>query len=145
MTRAIIAAVLCAAGTAACGRGAEDVAAPIVQTGCLTGSNGEFALTTLESGAEAQPRATTETFQLVGNEDELRQHVGKQVRIAGEAEPPSIVEARETSPPEPTATSGEGEPKPQVSTQAQTRLEVSRLRVTSVTPTGDTCEEQTTQ
>ena len=143
MTRSIIVGAVCLFAVAAC-RGAEEVPEPIIQTGCLTGSEGQFVLTDLEPGnTETQPSATTETYQLVGNVDELRQHVGKQVRVTGEAEQADVVEARESTPPTPTATTGDG--KPQVSTQSQTRVEVSRLRVSSVTPTGDDCAEQVVQ
>lgn len=142
MTRAIIAVALCAIGVAGCGRSRDDVPEPVEQTGCLTGSEGQFVLTDLEGTAEGQPSATTETFALIGDDAELGQYVGKQVRVTGEAQPPSVAEARQVTPPEPAATSGEGEPQPQVSTQERTRVEVSRLRVASVTPTGDDCSEQ---
>ena len=145
MKRAIIAGAACVLVAAGC-RTAEDVPAPVVQTGCLTGSEGQFVLTDLDpAGAEGQPTGTTETYQLLGNDEELRQHVGTQVRVTGEAVPPAVVETRQSTPPappEPTATTGEGEPRPQVSTQSQTRVEVSRLRVSSVTPTGDECGER---
>jgi hypothetical protein len=126
-----------------------DVPAPIVETGCLTGSEGKYVLTDLEPGGGGRPRAATETYQLVGNDSELQQHVGKRVRISGEAEPAEVAEAREVTPPAPpaTGTGGRANPPaaagaPQVSTQSETRLEVSRLRVSAVTPTGEDCLER---
>lgn len=115
------------------------VPAPAIQTGCLTAADGRFVLTELESGGDQRP--TTETYQLVGNDDELRKYVGRQVRVSGEVEPARVAEVRESAPPA-TGTAGTSEqPRPEagVSTQTQTRIEVSRLRVGSVTPTGNEC------
>jgi hypothetical protein len=90
----------------------------ITETGCLTAQGDRFVLTALESAAaagtakpepgaagsqkpgqgaaesrsaDAQP--TTESYQLIGNEDELRPLVGKQVRVSGEADPPKVAAA----------------------------------------------------
>jgi hypothetical protein len=111
----------------------------ISETGCLTASGNRYALTALETGGIAE----TELYQLIGQEDELRQHVGREVRVVGDAEPPQIADVREISPATPAGTSGAEGDQPQVQTQTQTRLETRRLRVTSVTPTGDECESAT--
>lgn len=149
--------------SAAAGGGMEARPAPITVTGCLTASGDRFVLTDLEAGAAdpdvaqrredppdpaAKPRPTTEAYQLVGNEDQLRPLVGQQVRVNGEAEPPHVAEVRELTPPakpgEPTGTAGQ-EPtapkpgEPQVNSMTETRLEVATLRVMSVVPTGDPC------
>jgi hypothetical protein len=140
---------------------------PTTQTGCLTAQGDRFVLTALQSGAAgtgARPEgeanrtpgtkpatgdhATTESYQLIGNEDELRKHVGQQVRVSGEMDPPKVAEVRESTPPtsgsQPAGTSGQAEPakpgEPQVSATTETRLEVTQLRVQSVTPTGERCE-----
>lgn len=164
------AAVLCLGLTAACGGGTrEDGDAQSQQTeqqgttpadaqaraepagqasgrpeptnvdGCLTEANGQFVLTTLQTG-----EGTTETYQLTNADDELRKHVGREVRVAGEAEPARVAEVRETTPAGAGAagTSGQqaqGQPQPQVSTESRTRLEMRRLSVINVTPTGDPC------
>jgi hypothetical protein len=150
---------------------AEGRPAPVTQTGCLTARGDQFVLTDLDRGtAGASDQATTETYQLIGNADELRQHVGKQVRVNGEAEPAQVAEVRETTPSGPqanaTGTSGQsqagaqpqsgsapaqsgsaqmqgGGNTPQVSSQTETRLEVAKLRVQSVTPTGESCAAET--
>jgi hypothetical protein len=173
--RSLAIGALCAVLAAACGGGVADgeqersgadspqdvatnpadVPAPIIETGCLTGSEGRFVLTDLEPSGATEV-ASTETYQLVGRDDQLREHVGKRVRISGEAEPAQVAETREVTPSAPPATTGTGtagtrgraeEPagdaEPQVTTQAQTRLEVRTLRVASVTPTGDDCLERT--
>ena len=139
------------------GRGSE-APALITATGCLTASGDEFVLTDLQSaaagsaagqeqgaGAVAQP--TTESYQLIGNEEELRGLVGRQVTVTGPAEPPKVAEVRETTPAtEPgnaTGTTGASQPAkpgaPQVATTTETRLEVTQLRVNSVTETGQAC------
>jgi hypothetical protein len=73
--------------------------------------------------------------------------VGKQVRVTGEAQPPKVAEVRESTPPtSPTGaagTTGQTQPakpgEPQVATTTETRLEVTQLRVQSVTATGEAC------
>jgi hypothetical protein len=143
-------AALCAFGlfvAAACGgdrqetrdarQSDEDVS--VLQTGCLTAKGDQFVLTDLEADGGT---AATETFQLIGNEDELRQHVGKQVRVGGKAEPAEVAEVRESTPPpsdkqQPTGTAGSADPS--VSTETRTRVEVRKLTVSLVEPTGATC------
>ena len=110
---------------------------PIVETGCLTGSGDRFVLTALESGGNAE----TELYQLIGNNADLSQHVGKKVHVTGDADAPQVADVREQSS-APVATSGKASgAEPQVKTEAQTRLETRRLRVSTVTPTGDDCVE----
>lgn len=117
--------------------------ATVEETGCLTASGGRFVLAALESGGATQAApdsggaTQTELYQLVGQEDELRKHVGKSVRVTGAAEPAQVAELRESSPAEPVATGGDS--RSQVQTQSQTRLETREMRVATVTPTGDDC------
>ena len=123
--------------------------APVEETGCLTASGDRFVLTALESGGAT----TTELYQLVGQEDELRKHVGKSVRVTGDAEPAQVAELRENSTAAPVATSGDAGKgqqnqaagQPQVQTQSQTRLETRQMRVGTVTATGDDCSAGTNQ
>lgn len=121
--------------------------APIIETGCLTGTGNRFVLTGLQSAAgtqqATQQRTTTSTYQLVGMEDELRKHVGRQVRISGEAPPPQVAEVREATPSAQVGTAGQPSANAQVTTETQTRFEVTQLRVQSVTPTGDECTDTT--
>jgi len=128
---------------------AESRPAPVSETGCLTAKGDQFVLTDLERG---EGSASTETFQLVGNDDELRKHVGKQVRITGEAEAPKVAVVSESTPPaapqgsaKPEATATTGAAQPKVSTETETRMEVRKLTVSSVQPTGASCAAETNQ
>ena len=110
----------------------------VTESGCLTASGDRFVLTALETGA-----AETEMYQLVGKEEELRRHVGREVRVTGDAEPAHIVaDLRETTPATPAGTSGTANGA-QVQTEAHTRLETRKMRVATVTPTGDDCASAT--
>lgn len=103
----------------------------ITATGCLTQAGDRYVLTELRS-AEQGGAATTETYQLVNLEDQLRQHVGKQVRVYGQADPPQSAEVRSL---EPAATTGQA----QVDTESRTRLETRTLRISTVAATGGAC------
>jgi hypothetical protein len=111
-------------------------------TGCLTAADGRFALT--ELSGDRQP--TTETYQLTNADEQLRPHVGKQVRVNGEAEPARVAEVRESTPTTPAGTAGQqtATNQPAVSTETRTRLETRTVSVTSVTPTGQDCPAGTT-
>lgn len=156
MIRASIAAVAAAAALVGCGdrgdrRGdtnrAEEKTAEVrpttvTETGCLTARGDRFVLTDLERGAG---EATTETFQLTGSEEQLRPHVGKQVRVNGEAEAPKVAVVQESTPApaEPRAEGTAGGAEPKVRTQAETRMEVRTLKVSTVEPTGASCAAET--
>jgi hypothetical protein len=117
---------------------------PVTVTGCLSSAEGRYVLTELapNQGAGGPAQATTETYQLTDADEQLRQHVGKQVRVSGEAEPARIAEVRESTPATPptAGTSGQqNERGAAVSTETRTRLEMRRMSVTSVMPTGDEC------
>ena len=150
-TNLAVVGVLCAGLTVGCGRTEDDnrdpagndaeitTSAPIVETGCLTASGDRFVLTALETTKDAGV-PQTELYQLIGEGDELRQHVGKAVRVTGEAAPAQVAELRETSPAQPAESRGTaGADEGRVQTESQTRLETRQLRVQSVTPTGDDC------
>ena len=121
---------------------AEVRPAIVTETGCLTARGDQFVLTDLERG---EGQATTETFQLIGSDDQLRSHVGKQVRVNGEAEAPKVAVVQQSTPPapQPTAQGTAGGAEPKVSTQEQTRVEVRKLKVASVEPTGESCAAET--
>ena len=117
---------------------------PISTSGCLTGSNGRFVVTTLDDTA-AVP--TTITYQLSGGDQaELQKHVNREVRIAGEADPAQVANVREIGAPAVGTTGDRADAapqadgtKPEVQTQQATRFSVRTVRVSSVTPTGDEC------
>ena len=129
------ASLLCIAMAMACARNRE---VGVLQTGCLTQSGDKFVLTDLE---RREGGAATETFQLIGDTDNLRKYVGQQVRVSGEAEPAKVAVVKESPPPPadpPLAgTSGSGEPK--VSTETETRVEARRLTVSAIESTGSSC------
>lgn len=121
---------------------------PITVTGCLSSDEGRYVLTELEETdpAPGGPRqATTESYQLTNADEQLRAHVGSRVRITGEAEPARVAIIRESTPPAPpeetgtTGQQGSGGLDPNVSSVAETQLEVRRLMVSSVEPAAGEC------
>lgn len=116
--------------------------AALMVTGCLTAADGRYVLT--ELSGDRQP--TTEAYQLTNADEQLRPHVGKQVRVNGEAEPARVAEVRESTPSAPAGTAGQQTTanQPAVSTETRTRLETRTMSVTSVTPTGQDCPTGTT-
>lgn len=151
---------LCVSLTVACGGQSDDAreneqdddftvagTSPVTETGCLTSSGDRYALTSLES-AEDAGRPTTELYRLIGNDEDLRGLVGRQVRVTGIAEPAQVAQVIEqsgaaggavgtTGPERGTATRESAEP--QVTTTAETRIETRQLRVSTVAATGDAC------
>jgi hypothetical protein len=128
----------------------EAIKSEVEVTGCLTSNNDQFVLTELDRADTGTTIAspTTESYRLIADAGILRPHVGKQVRVSGMAEAPDVAILRESSPPVPApqpgvGTSGsEAAPQsgtPKVSTEQQTRLEISSLRVREVTATGGNC------
>jgi hypothetical protein len=125
---------LCASLSFACVPANQAMA--VTEVGCVTASGDRFVLTSLDSGE----RPATELYQLDGTSAELRQHVGREVLVTGEAQPAGIAEVRETTPSTPVATSGsDAGAQPEVRTESQVRLETRQLRVLTITPTGDDC------
>ena len=117
---------------------------PITVEGCLTAAGDRLVLTELKSeDANSDSAApTTESYRLVGMEENLRPHVGKRVRITGESEPEQVVDVRESTPPAPAAgqqPAGTAGSEPQVETTETTRIEVNDLQVRSVSPTSESC------
>jgi hypothetical protein len=137
--------------------GDENLVPPraVIVAGCLTAAGDRFVLTELERGVPgpkvaertgerpwAANEPTTETYRLVGMEEQLEPLVGRRVEITGEAEQEQVVDTREISPPVPPPTEQQNESpagQPIVSTIGTTRIEISDLRVRSVRPSGDRC------
>ena len=137
MKRASMAGV-CAMGLMmAIGCGRSDGETATSRTGCLTTSGESFVLTDLERGDSP----STEAFRLEGDENELRPHVGQRVRITGDAEPAKVAVVRESTPPDPNAQPAgtSGGQTPNVSTETETQIEVRKLTVASIAPTGQSC------
>jgi len=113
---------------------------PVTVTGCLSASGNRFVLAQFDKEA-----SKTVAYQLINADDQLRNLVGKEVRVSGEAQPTQVAETREVSPPtDVSGTSGKAEaPKgaePTVTTVTDTKLDMQKMTVASVTATGDACE-----
>ena len=94
----------------------------VSETGCLIASGDRFVLAALEPGG----RPSTELYQLIGADDDLRKNVGREVRVTGMAEPAHVAEVREITPSTPAGTAGSADSsstQPQVRTEVDTRLE----------------------
>jgi len=109
-------------------------ASAVTVTGCLTASGDQFVLTRLDKDSNS-----TEIYQLTNANDQLRNLVGKEVRVTGEAHTPQAAEVREITPPAPAATSGESAAHPQVSTVETTKVQTTTLTVATAAPIGDSC------
>jgi hypothetical protein len=165
----VIATVVAVGLTGGCrGPAPEELPHLIAVEGCLTASDGQLVLTRLTpagNGPEADrqgtvapagapgalpPQQMTEMFILTGLEDELRPHVGQQVRVRGEATPPEVgvVQQRELPTGPATGDSPRGQPvdpaaegeEPRVSTMHKTRFATTDLLVRAVTPLNVPCE-----
>ncbi len=141
---------------------------PVEVRGCLTAAGDRFVLTALRTstgetttgstaagnntataasnGGAGDAIPTTESYQLtVADQSDLRQYVGREVRVVGDADAPQVAQVQETTPSAPAvATSGQQRSQtaaegPTVKSVTETRLEVRRLAVGSVTPTGNEC------
>lgn len=118
-------------------------------TGCLTSApdRAAYAVTvTPEALATAvNPTKTdTYTYELVGNAADLAQHVGKEVQVMGrladfgdEVE----VEKKEEATLEPRQ-SGDEKVTPAIETKTEAEINVRRLHVSTITPTGQPCMTQ---
>jgi hypothetical protein len=166
MQRLLIYPVLClslAVTAGACGRRDESPRATaqpsadaqkasdrdqIEVTGCLTGNRdtNQFVLTanatTLSSLTNRAGAGEAETFhyQLVGGND-LQAFVGKEVVVKGAVEGKGKdvnIEAKDKSTPAPATTADA--PTPAVKSSEQIEMQVERLNVASITPTGAACQ-----
>lgn len=172
MRAGIICGVVCslAVGAAACGRGADERAmqqdaaleergratgSEITITGCLTAApeRDAFVVTAardaltsgaLYSGAGGTP---TYTYELVGNATDLSQHTGRQVEVRGtiDGDHEDQVRVREEDRTEqPEVQSGDRTVTPAIETSERLNINVRRLHVSTVTPTGQACIAQDT-
>ncbi len=161
MQRVLILSIVCfsvAVTVGACSRGSDRDATmardtsdkdQIEVTGCLTANadTNQFvltanstALTSLSNRAGAG-EAGTYHYQLVGGND-LQQYVGKEVVVKGVREGRGAdvnIEAKEKR--EGTATKSRGDRvTPAIESKEEIELQVERLNVASITPTGATCQ-----
>ena len=144
-----LAASLSIAG--ACGRNDEKAAVPPaeVQTqaakpanqpttvsGCLKA--GDAPDTYVVTAARTEGSTDTATYQLVGTQGvKLADHIGHAVQVSGVVRQTQELESRaRAESPKPEATTGAGKPV----VETRTEVEIKRLEVTEVKPTGDKCE-----
>ena len=145
---------------AACGTPGP-TAVVITEEGCVTGSRGEFILTSLQPGvphpglehepASQVPQPTSEAYRLIGGDDQLRDLTGERVTVTGEADPARGVQIRMMSAPTPprddagTPAAGStdpdagGAPDVTVDTGTQVRLELHDLDVLTINSSGTPC------
>ena len=113
---------------------------PTNVTGCLRAGEAAntFVLTTTATGAAAVPA----TYHLTSAANlNLQDHVGKRVAVAGIVEAQSQITTRQAPQPADNATGTAGSlGTPTV--QTGTRLNVQRMNVTDVRPTGENCGDQ---
>lgn len=134
-----------------------------IARGCLTGTDNQFVLTSLEHGASdstaanrqpaGEPISATESYRLVGMDEKLRGLVGQRVEVTGDSAPDQVVDMVSATPsnapanppsnpqaaPQSGAAVGTAGNEPKVSTASRARIEIHDLRVSSVTPLGDKC------
>ena len=104
--------------------------------GCLAAGDG--ADTFVLNSARAEGANASATYQLVGtNADELRGHIGEQVRVAGTVTSDTQVAAR--SMPQAEGDKAKGTSGTPV-VQTQTDVQIRRLQVSSVSPQGQKCQ-----
>jgi hypothetical protein len=108
--------------------------APVSVDGCLSVSGDRFMLASLDKAS-----SKTTVYQLMNADDQLRNLVGRKVRVTGEAQQTQSAEVREVTPPAPAATTGKPGTEAKVSTVEDTKLDVHKMTVASVAPTGDAC------
>lgn len=160
--RFVITAVVATAFSAACrGPNPDELPDMVGVEGCLTASGDELVLTRLTpaapgpqadqdgaaTGGPLPAQQATQMFTLTGMEDELRPHIGREVRVRGEAQTPEVAVLRQHQLPAPTGTAAppasgaqDTTDGAQVTTMRQTRLETTELTVRSVTPLNRNCQ-----
>jgi hypothetical protein len=109
----------------------------VTVAGCLTEADGKFVLTQLEPAGSGTP--TTETYQVVNLEDQLRRHVGNRVRVYGQADAPRVADLRTVEPSGQPAGAQGTTGQAQVDTELRARVETRTLRISTVTSTGTAC------
>jgi len=108
--------------------------APVEVIGCLSASGSRFVLSHAD-----KDNSKTVAYQLVNADEQLTPLVGREVRVTGEAQPTQHAETRTVTPPQATPTSGSSESNAKVATVEETKVDMQKLTVASVSPTGDSC------
>jgi hypothetical protein len=129
--------------------------AEVTVTGCLTAApdRAAFVVTAdrspLASGAlySRAGGTPTYTYELMGSTGDLTAHVGRQVEVTGRLDDDrkdGVTAGDEEKTELPKVQSGDRTVEPTVETETQLAINVRRLQVTNVSPTGQPCvtEEQ---
>jgi hypothetical protein len=125
----------------------------VTVTGCLSGApdRAAFVITAdrnaLTSGALYSRSGETPTFtyELTGNTADLSAHVGRQVQVTGRLDKSRDDEVKvddEDKAKLPEVQSGKDKVTPAIETDAEMEINVKRLNVASITPTGRPCSAQ---
>jgi hypothetical protein len=107
---------------------------PVEVTGCLSASGDRFVLSRID-----KDDSKTVAYQLINANNQLTSYVGREVRVTGEAQPTQKAETRAITPPQPAATSGRSGAEAKVTTVEETKVDMQKLAVSSVSPTGEAC------
>ena len=153
---ALAAALTLAAGSAACGHGPSasqnqsntppetqtatpsNVPMTTTVTGCLAA--GDAADTYVLNAARADGATAAATYHLVGtNGDQLRNHIGEEVKVSGTVT--SGEQIAERSMPQAEKDKAKGTSGTPV-VQTQTDVQIQRLQVSAVAPQGQKCAER---
>ena len=110
---------------------------PVTLTGCLRSgmfADNTWVLTTPSSDGGAVKGAT---YQLAGGDpDTLRNYAGRQVEVSGTVDAEERVATGSGPMPRPAAKGTSGSP----TVETKTEVDIKRLTVATVKPTGDRCE-----
>jgi hypothetical protein len=118
-------------------RGEQARMQPISVTGCLRGGLADNTYVLMASQTTGGATDTA-TYQLTArDEDNLRQYVGQKVQVAGTLRTEQEVASNGVATEQKPAKGTSGTP----TVDTKTEVDVKRLDVTTITPTGSRCEQ----
>jgi hypothetical protein len=118
-------------------RGEQARMQPISVTGCLRGGLADNTYVLMASQTTGGATDTA-TYQLTArDEDSLRQYVGQKVQVAGTLRTEQEVASNGVATEQKPAKGTSGTP----TVDTKTEVDVKRLDVTTITPTGSRCEQ----
>ena len=110
---------------------------PMTVTGCVRGGMGDNTYVLMASQANGSP-GDTATYQLTARDElNLRQYLGQRVEIAGTLRAEQEVASNGVASEQKPAKGTSGTP----TVDTKTELDIKRLDVKTVTPTGGRCED----
>lgn len=109
---------------------------PMTVTGCLKSGLAEDTFVLMAS--QANGTSDTATYQLTGREDiDVRQYLGQKVEVAGTVRAQQEVASTGEATAQKPAKGTSGTP----SIETKTEIDVKRLDVKTITPTGTGCDQ----